>query len=156
MIKNITKALALSLLFVGMVACGSDSEGPDTEGPSVVITTPNTTDTYTKGSNLPLVATFKDNRGLKDCQITIEYVGAIPGSTVLKGIGTPWAPAETGAIHKITFNEEKSKDINEPQLFDQAIEAACLSGIYKLTFVITDAAEEPNQTTETIDIKIGG
>ena len=158
MIEKLTKTLALSLLVITMAACGGsdDDEGPDTQGPSVEITTPNTTDTYKRSGNLPLEATFTDNRGLDNCEITIDYVGEIPGSAELKGIGTPWTPAESNKVHTIKFNDVKTKDVNESQLFDMSIEPSCLSGVYRLTFVISDNAPEPNVTTETIDIKIGG
>ena len=157
MIEKLTKTLALGLLVIAMAACGgSDDEGPDTQGPSVQITTPNTTDTYTRGNNLPLEATFTDNRGLDNCEITIDYIGATPGAVELKGIGTPWTPAETDKVHTIKFNDVTTKDVDEEQLFEMPIEAACLGGVYRLTFVISDNAPEPNVTTETIDIKIGG
>ncbi len=156
MIKEFTKTLAFGLVLLGMVACGGGSDGPDTAAPTVMITTPNTVDTYTRGSDLPLVATFKDNRGLKRCVITIEYVGAVPGIAALKGVDTPWAPAETEAEHVINFYDSKEKDVNVAQLFDMPIEAACTGGVYRLTFTISDNAETPNVATETLDIKIGG
>lgn len=156
MIKNLTKTLALGLILLGALACGGGSDGPDTEAPTVAISKPNTTDIYKRGSDLPLMASFNDNRGLKKCVITIEYIGPLPGVPSLKGIDTPWYPAEKDQEHVINFNEEKSRDVNEAQLFNMPIELSCSSGVYRLTFTISDNAETPNVATETLDIKIGG
>ncbi|MBK3518714.1 hypothetical protein [Carboxylicivirga marina] len=156
MITKLTKTLALSLLLIGAIACGSDDEGPDTEGPTVVITTPVANQQFNKASgymDLPLVAIFKDNKGLGKCDITIEYIEATPGKAALKGIGSPWTPAENGETHTINFNEERSKDVNEPQLFGVPIEAACTGGIYRLTLTMYDNAEVPNVSVETIDVE---
>ncbi|MCG8581779.1 MAG: DUF4625 domain-containing protein [Bacteroidales bacterium] len=153
MIKKITKTLALSFLLLGVFACGSDSEGPDTEGPSVDITTPNETDTYKRRTALPLNAKFTDNKELAKCVISISYVTPTT-SAQLKGIGTPWAPAENGETETINFTEKKEQIVTIPMLFDQEIEAACLGGDYKLKFDMTDA--EGNTSTKEITIKIGG
>ncbi|WP_430817282.1 DUF4625 domain-containing protein [Carboxylicivirga sp. RSCT41] len=153
MIKKITKTLALSFLLFGVFACGSDSEGPDTEGPSVDITTPNETDTYKRGSALPLNAKFTDNRELAKCIISISYVTPT-GSAQLKGIGTPWAPAENGDTEVIIFTEKKEQVVTIDKLFGDEIEAACLGGDYKLKFEMSDA--EGNQSVKEITIKIGG
>lgn len=155
MITKLTKTFALCLLVFATIACGGGDDGPDTQGPTVEITTPNTTEIYKRGEALPLVATFNDNRGLKDCKITIEYISGLPGSAELKGVGSPWSPAENNEVHTISFNGSKSQDVNEAQLFKEPIEAACLSGIYRLTFTMSDNATEPNVSTETIEIKIG-
>ena len=154
MIKKITKTLALSFLLIGVFACGSDSEGPDTEGPSVDITTPNETDTYKRGTALPLNAKFTDNKELAKCIISISYVTPASSAAQLKGIGTPWTPAENGDTEVINFTEKKEQTVTISMLFGQEIEAACLSGDYKLKFEMTDA--EGNATSEEITIKIGG
>jgi hypothetical protein len=153
MIKKITKTLALSFLLFGVFACGSDSEGPDKEGPSVDITTPNETETYKRGSALPLNAKFTDNKELSKCTITITYVENSSKAAQLKGIGTPWSATE-GDPEVITFTEKKEEVVTRDMLFGEPIEAACLGGDYKLTFVMTDA--EGNETTKEITIKIGG
>ncbi|WP_289055501.1 DUF4625 domain-containing protein [Carboxylicivirga marina] len=153
MITKLTKTLALSLLLIGTIACGSDDEGPDTEGPTVDITTPNETDLYKRGSALPLDAVFSDNRELATCVISISYVESSPAAQ-LKGIGTPWTPAENGDKETITFTEKKEEKITIPQLFGEDIEGACLGGTYKLTFVMTDATG--NSSTKEVNIQIGG
>lgn len=156
MYKNLTKILALGMVVFSLVACGGGSDGPDTEAPTISISKPNSTDLNKRGSDLPLIATFKDNRGLDKCVITIEFQGVTPKQAILKGIDTPWAPAENNEKHEIIFNSEKTADVNETQLFNMPIENSCSSGTYTLTFTITDTAEEPNTTVETLDIQIGG
>ncbi|MCT4588296.1 MAG: DUF4625 domain-containing protein [Carboxylicivirga sp.] len=125
----------------------------DKQAPSVTISAPNSTDMYKRGNNLKLHATFEDNIGLHDCQISIKYIGTLSGSAELKGIGTPWSPVEDNQVHSISFLGSKTKSVNESQLFDEPIEAACLSGIYRLTFKLSDISG--NKKTETMDIKIG-
>ena len=115
----------------------------DEIAPTVKITSPNTTNLYKRGTDLRLVARFKDNGVLKNCKITIKYISALPGFLNLKGIGSPWSPAENNDVHTLIFNGSHDKKVNVKQLFDVPIEAACLSGIYRLTLITSDDAKKP-------------
>ncbi|WP_430811169.1 MULTISPECIES: DUF4625 domain-containing protein [unclassified Carboxylicivirga] len=157
-----TRFLSVLLVVLTMAACGGGSddkkEGPDTTAPTVSITSPTAGQAFEKSNgqtNVPFVAAFSDNKGLGKCTITIEYLDALPGSAQLKGFATPWKPAEEPKMeHTLQFNGEKTKEVNEAQLFGIPIEAACLSGNYRLTIVFNDNAEVPNEAIETIDIQI--
>ncbi|TRX62248.1 DUF4625 domain-containing protein [Carboxylicivirga sp. M1479] len=157
MIKDYTKIISILCLMFVTLACGSDDEAPDTEGPTVEISKPQVMQQFARASgavDVPLTAVFKDNRALKACVITIEYVGPAVGKAHMKGLTDPWAPAYNNDKHEISLNGKKSQDVNEDQLFEQPVEAACLAGIYRLTFKMTDDSESGNETTETLDIEL--
>jgi len=142
-------ALVLSISFTG---CGKDDEKPDTEGPTVELRDPFDNKTYTRGGALPLDATFKDASGMKSCVVTIEYNDVV-SKTQLKGIGSPWTPAENGDVHNLTFKGEKVEVITEAKLFNQNIEAACLGGSYTVIFDMEDKIGKTSQ--KKVNIVIG-
>jgi len=147
-------ALVLSISFAG---CGKDDEKPDTEGPILDLSDeksdPFENRTYTRGGALPLNATFKDASGMKSCAVTITYNDVAP-KTQLKGIGSPWTPAENEDVDNLSFEGKKGGEtITKEQLFGQNIEAACLGGIYTITFDMEDMVG--NKSQKKVNINIG-
>ena len=159
MINRVLKFSTLFLLVL-FVAWGDDkNEGPDTTAPSVMITTPAEGRVYYRGRDLPLNAVFTDNKALKNCVVTIEYFGKVQSAAAsLKGVGSPWTPAKSieyeqeGYPFTIALEEVKEDVVTIGQMFDQAIEGACLGGNYTLTFVTSDM--EGNTSEETVNIVI--
>ncbi len=154
--NKMIKLLPIALLVMAFTFSCKKSDpdpGPDTTAPTVEFTKPNADGTtkYSRGSSMDLDAVFKDDRALKSCTITISYNAAAP-STALKGIGTPWTPAEDGSQHVISFNGETEKEEKVAMLFDQEIEAACLAGSYTLKFVMLDKTD--NKSEKLVDITI--
>ncbi|MCU4164596.1 DUF4625 domain-containing protein [Carboxylicivirga caseinilyticus] len=151
--KKLINVLTLSLLVSLLISCKkSEDPKPDTEAPTIEFVKPvsNGSTSYSRGLPMDLSATFKDNSALSECVVTISY-HATSTSNVLKGIGSPWAPAETGEQFVISFNGEKEKVVST-NLFEDDIEIACLSGNYTLTFVVTD--KSLNKYTTTVDITL--
>ena len=153
--NKIIRLLPLTLLLVLLsVSCSksNDDPGPDITVPTIEFTKPNAdgTTSYTRGLPMDLNATFKDDRALSKCIVTITYTEESP-KTVLKGIGSPWAPAELGDQFTIDFTGEKEKVVSV-DLFDDPIEAACLGGKYTLKFVVTD--KTGNELTKLVDVTL--
>nr|WP_321451990.1 DUF4625 domain-containing protein [uncultured Carboxylicivirga sp.] len=153
--KRIFRVLTLG--FAGtilLMACSkSDSPEKDTEAPTIEFTKPllDGTTNYSKGVEMGLNATFKDNKELSKCVVTIEYLDQSIESVSLKGFGSPWAPAENEESYEIDLSGETEITVTE-NLFDEAIEMNCLGGAYQLKFVVTD--KEGNELTTTVDVTI--
>lgn len=150
MFKSLFVVILVSLLSLNVGCKKSKDEGPDTEKPTVTFVSPVASGSYNRGANLPLDATFKDNKALKKCTVSLDYNGTIPGTSNLKsatGIEDPWTPADD----VITFTGLKEETITK-NLFGQAIEGACAPGSYTLTYVIED--EAGNSNTVEVDITI--
>ncbi|TAJ12430.1 DUF4625 domain-containing protein [Marinilabiliaceae bacterium JC017] len=147
--KKINSLFILVFSLLAIVACSSDDDnGPDKTPPTVEITDPNAANPYPSGSPLPLKALFKDNAGLKECTVSLQYVGSAAGKAALKGIDEPWEPADD----VITFDGKKEKLVEKEKLFDENIEANCQTGSYKVTFVVTDQVDNKTQKEVIIEI----
>nr|WP_319398323.1 DUF4625 domain-containing protein [uncultured Carboxylicivirga sp.] len=136
-----------------LMACSkSDSPEKDTEAPTIEFTKPllDGTTNYSKGVEMGLNATFKDNKELSKCVVTIEYLDQSIESASLKGFGSPWAPAENNESYEIDLSGE-TETVNA-NLFDEAIEMNCLGGAYQLKFVVTD--KEGNELITNVDVTI--
>ncbi|MBS2097470.1 DUF4625 domain-containing protein [Carboxylicivirga linearis] len=149
----------LNILTVGLLALSvtssckkSDDPGPDEQAPTIEFTKPSAdgSTVYYRGMSMDFSATFRDDRALKQCQVNISYNSVTP-SSILKGIGSPWGPAENGDSDVFLFDGEKEETIST-NLFDEDIEIACLAGEYTLTFVVMDESE--NTFTTTVDVTI--
>ncbi len=152
--KNHTNLLLFFalVLMISFTSCGKDDETPDTEGPTVELKDPFDNKTYYKGSALPLDVTFKDASGLKSCAVSIKYNDNAP-KTQLKGIGSPWLPAENGNVDNLAIIGTKGGEtITKAQLFGQNIEAACLGGSYTITFDMEDKVGNKSQKMVNIVI----
>lgn len=155
--NKIIKLLPIALMALVIISgCKKKEEdpGPDTTKPTVEFSKPSAdgSTSYTRGTGMDLDAVFRDDRALKNCTITIRYNDPVPAKAELKGIGTPWTPAEEGTEFIITFNSETEKRVQEAMLFDQDIEASCLTGSYTLKFVILDKSD--NKSEKLVDVTI--
>lgn len=164
--KFLKVILPVSIILIGLTvtSCGGGSDDPapapepDTEKPTVTFAKPKAdgSTSYTKGSALDIDATFADNDGLAECEITITYNETAPIAG-LKGITDPWKKASNGSepdTHTITFNGEKTKQVEITQLFGEDIEQECKGGSYTLTFIFKDKSD--NSATEKVDVTIEG
>ena len=148
MIKTLTKGLALGFLLITAVSCGSDDEGPDTEAPTVTIQTPAAGQDFAKGAAIPLKATFKDNKALSKCTVSLTFNAAPVSGNALKGISDPYAPED--AIITLSGTEDPKELTN---IFATKIDALCKSGDYTLSFVVEDATGNKSKA-KTLDIII--
>lgn len=154
--NKFTNLLIIStvLLSFALVSCGKDDEKPDTDPPTVELRDPFENKTYNRGAALPLDVTFSDKSGMKSCVVSITYNDVAP-ATQLKGIGTPWAPAENNETDDLVIKGTKGGEtVTKAKLFDQNIEAACLGGSYTITFDMEDNVG--NKSQKTVTIVIGG
>lgn len=136
-------------------SCGGSDSDPvaDTEAPTIEFVKPNIdgSTSFSRGTPMDVDLTFKDNMGLEKCVVTITYPIQASTSELLKGIGSPWQPAENGEEFTIEFDGETEKQVTT-DLFTDPIEVSCLSGTYVLTFVLEDTSA--NTATETITVTI--
>lgn len=152
--KKIINVLTVGILLITLSNSCKKSEDPkpDEEAPTIEFTKPSMDGSteYSRGLPMDFSATFRDNKALKECVVTISY-NYETTSSVLKGIGSPWAPAELGEQFTIEFDGETEKTV-ATNLFDDDIEISCLSGSYTLTFVVED--KSGNLFTTTVDVSI--
>lgn len=154
--------LTLCIFAIGffVVSCGgggddpAPSPEPDKEKPTVSFVKPKADEEYFKSFPLDIDATFADNVGLAECKIIITYNQVTP-SAGLKGINDPWKKASNGSEpgeHVVTFDGEKTKKVEIPQLFGENIEDLCKGGSYTLTFTFTD--KSGNEAIEKVNVSI--
>jgi len=152
--KKIINVLTVGILLLTFASSckKNDDPKPDVEAPTIEFAKPSLdgSTAYSRGFSMDFSATFRDNKALKQCVVTISYNPEVTTS-MLKGIGSPWTPVQTEEQFSIEFDGEKEKVVSV-NLFDDDIEIACLSGSYTLTFAVEDESE--NKFTTTVDITI--
>lgn len=135
------------LLFIVLIALFSTSCGDKTKDevdatkPEANIQTPSENDEFAIGETIYLTATFTDNKGLKNCVVSISLVQG-------NDDGNPWAPTPMTIPLSGT-----SQSVDNITLFGGAIPAV-QTGTYKIKFEVSDNAETPNVTIKEVNIEI--
>ncbi len=122
-------------------SCGGDSEEVDTTKPVVSVQTPSEDDEYAVGETILCTASFSDNKGLKNCLVSLSLVSGV-------GDGTPWAPSSMTIPLSGT-----PQNIDNIFLFGGPI-PVCQVGTYKVKFEVSDNADVPNITVKEVNVEI--
>ena len=132
--------ITLIPIILSLVLFNCKKEEIDSEKPEVTVTSPSNNDEFPIGETINLTAVFKDNKGLKDCKVSLIFAGDDSGE------GTPWSPEP----EIITLSDTTHS-------VDQTVFGAipdCKPGNYTLKLEVSDIADVPNVTTKEVSIKI--